>query len=427
MYMNVVNAFTQKKTLLVGPSPRRRLFATAFPFSARQRPTRSSSRTTTSSGAHTTTGSWSDCHDHQCRLRSILLHPPAMVPPTRGGTILLSKQLQYLPFQQQQVRHLMDAKLRPSHSGMFPSASPSTPSAALVQIPHDEPQQEWFLSLLLLQRACMAMGIVYVLTEYVADITLCEGPSMSPTIRPCGEIVLVDKYCLRNGLSDGESGAERHAAARQRQDGHREPEEWHAPHVSVTELQEPQEQQNFTWRNAWLHLRSPIAIGDVVVTQHPSRPGTVCKRVTGLPGDQILRHTTTTSFSSSSSDGGGRHRGIETVPDGHVWLEGDNPGNSSDSRMYGPLPVALLQGRVVARIWPVRGQAWMRRGARPTPQRQQQQGRGYNSGSTVLPAGYQGEHIVKHLRDPQASKETTDAEPTTGKQNTVAAKRGTSS
>jgi len=294
-----------------------------------------------------------------------------------------------------QIRTMMDAKLRPSHSGMFSDKTP--PRSVFLQknnrpggsggSNNSESSSSANAYLLLAQRAIMAMGMVYVVTEYVADITLCEGPSMTPTIRPYGEIVLIDKYCVRNGVQDGLVGEERSRAAAKRQKRQPQREFWHEPVVSVTELQE---RVPFSIRDAVKHLRSPISIGDVVVSNHPARPGTVCKRVTGLPGDQVLMP----------------NGGMLTVPDGMVWLEGDNPNNSSDSRTYGALPVALLQGRVVARIWPLRGVAWMRRGARPKQS-------ATNSGSTVLPAGYQGEHIVKHLHDIEEveTSESAEAEP----------------
>lgn len=40
----------------------------------------------------------------------------------------------------------------------------------------------------------------------------------------------------------------------------------------------------------------------------------------------------------------------ELVPEGHVWLEGDNPSNSSDSRTYGPIPLAMIRGRVFFKV-----------------------------------------------------------------------------
>jgi len=40
------------------------------------------------------------------------------------------------------------------------------------------------------------------------------------------------------------------------------------------------------------------------------------------------------------------------VPDGHVWLEGDNPKNSRDSRSYGPVPLGLVDGKVIFKLWP---------------------------------------------------------------------------
>lgn len=40
--------------------------------------------------------------------------------------------------------------------------------------------------------------------------------------------------------------------------------------------------------------------------------------------------------------------GLKQVPEGHCWVVGDNLGNSRDSRMFGPLPLALVRGKVVA-------------------------------------------------------------------------------
>jgi signal peptidase I len=41
-----------------------------------------------------------------------------------------------------------------------------------------------------------------------------------------------------------------------------------------------------------------------------------------------------------------------TVPDGHVFLMGDNRGASSDSRTYGPVPEDSIVGPVLVRYWP---------------------------------------------------------------------------
>jgi nickel-type superoxide dismutase maturation protease len=38
--------------------------------------------------------------------------------------------------------------------------------------------------------------------------------------------------------------------------------------------------------------------------------------------------------------------------DGTVWIEGDNPFGSTDSRALGPLPAGAVVGRVLLRLWP---------------------------------------------------------------------------
>ncbi len=43
---------------------------------------------------------------------------------------------------------------------------------------------------------------------------------------------------------------------------------------------------------------------------------------------------------------------VTEVTDDHVVVRGDNPGASTDSRSYGPVPAASVQGRVVYRYFP---------------------------------------------------------------------------
>ncbi|XP_041973332.1 mitochondrial inner membrane protease subunit 1 [Aricia agestis] len=79
--------------------------------------------------------------------------------------------------------------------------------------------------------------------------------------------------------------------------------------------------------------------GDIIIAKNPSNPHqNICKRIKGLPGDKVKGH-----FPGWS----------QVVPRGHVWLEGDNSGNSADSRTYGPVPQGLIRSRVVCRVWPL--------------------------------------------------------------------------
>ena len=84
-----------------------------------------------------------------------------------------------------------------------------------------------------------------------------------------------------------------------------------------------------------------------------------------------------------------KNSSLVVVPNGHIWLEGDNSINSSDSRNYGPVPASLVVGKVLLKLWPLRGNSMIVRGSCPIPPQTAP-----FQGSTRLPAGYEGEGFV---------------------------------
>ncbi|KAF2838291.1 LexA/Signal peptidase [Patellaria atrata CBS 101060] len=91
-----------------------------------------------------------------------------------------------------------------------------------------------------------------------------------------------------------------------------------------------------------------IEVGDVVSYYNPLVVGQmVMKRVIGMPGDFVLRDTP------------GRSDVMVQVPEGHFWSAGDNQAFSRDSRIYGPIPLALIRGKVIASGFPSGGWKWI--------------------------------------------------------------------
>jgi signal peptidase I len=106
--------------------------------------------------------------------------------------------------------------------------------------------------------------------------------------------------------------------------------------------------------------------GDLVVFERP--PGEtdteikdLIKRVIGLPGDVVSDCGDATVCINGSpleepylADGISTER-LEriTVPDGSVFVMGDNRENSRDSRVFGPIDQDSIVGRAFVRIWPL--------------------------------------------------------------------------
>jgi len=78
--------------------------------------------------------------------------------------------------------------------------------------------------------------------------------------------------------------------------------------------------------------------GDVVAMRTPDEQNAfVVKRIIGVAGDTVVT----------------RSGEPVVVPESHLWVEGDNAQTSIDSNRYGFVPVANVESRVVAKIWPL--------------------------------------------------------------------------
>jgi signal peptidase I len=102
--------------------------------------------------------------------------------------------------------------------------------------------------------------------------------------------------------------------------------------------------------------------GDIVVFESvENQDQTLIKRVVGLPGDEIQLRSGTLFVNSEPQNEPYLNKdlpsldsyGPVTVPEGKVFVMGDNRGDSADSRVFGPLPIENIEGEAFLRFWPL--------------------------------------------------------------------------
>lgn len=210
----------------------------------------------------------------------------------------------------------------------------------------------WSISLIVL---------ILLSINHLVDCFAGYGPSMEPTFRQSGEVLIMEKvsthrYRIENANSNSILSLIRSIDR------------------SINQLLS--------------RLISPLNLGDIVVACDPVDPRRgVCKRIVGMPGDtvtllpdvdteMIYQPKQSINLPSAQSNDHVADRsssplinhsnsqpidqsvrwqnGIPfyTVPANHVWLQGDRLDASRDSREYGPVPMELLRGRVIACVWP---------------------------------------------------------------------------
>jgi signal peptidase I len=107
------------------------------------------------------------------------------------------------------------------------------------------------------------------------------------------------------------------------------------------------------------HLHPPRR-GDVVVIRMPERgPELLIKRVIALSGETIEVRGGSVYINGEPLEEDYLPRkttgtyGPSTVPEGNVFVMGDNRGASNDSRIFGPVPLDRVVGRAWVSYWPI--------------------------------------------------------------------------
>jgi signal peptidase I len=105
--------------------------------------------------------------------------------------------------------------------------------------------------------------------------------------------------------------------------------------------------------------------GDIIVFERPADDGSgskdLIKRVVGLSGETVEGRDGAVFVDGQRLNEPYLGRGVtpgtfpvQRVPQGHVWMMGDNRSNSRDSRVFGAVPESNVVGRAFVRVFPIK-------------------------------------------------------------------------
>ena len=215
---------------------------------------------------------------------------------------------------------LENIHLAPAEAGEPAATPPAAPSDA------DSPQQEQVTGLSLiwetLQVVALALLMVILIRNFGQNYRI-DGISMEPNFHN-GQFLIVNRWAYCPGI-----------------------------HLEIPIV------NKMIWQKEWC-IRTPRR-GDVVIFEYPKDPSRdFIKRVIGLPGEtvevregQIYVNGLHVPEPFGPNPGSYSAPPLTVGPD-EVYVMGDNRNNSSDSHIWGPLPLQNIIGKALVSYWPPR-------------------------------------------------------------------------
>lgn len=115
----------------------------------------------------------------------------------------------------------------------------------------------------------------------------------------------------------------------------------------------------FLMVNKLAYRFSEIERGDIIVFHYPQNPEEdFIKRVIGVPGDTVsvmkgVVHINGQAVDEPYISDPPTYNGQWMIPEGNVFVLGDNRNQSSDSHQWGNVPLENIVGRALVIYWPL--------------------------------------------------------------------------